>query len=171
VGHFSLNGGKVATQRLTLATVVGRSANAIVALIQSWRTNENPAAVDEFCASLRRNGTSLPVIYFCEWVDHWLLGDLIPGPDSVMGRSYDAACFSVEQALAWAARCGDQLPEQQWLAARLREAARVRSGVEPRVILALREVLGSTVTDDEVKQSLNVIPNWLLSLNARTSEH
>ena len=88
-----------------------------------------------------------------------------------MGRSYDAACFSVEQALAWAARCGDQLPEQQWLAARLREAARVRSGVEPRVILALREVLGSTVTDDEVKQSLNVIPNWLLSLNARTSEH
>jgi hypothetical protein len=161
---------KVPTQRLTLATVVGQSAEAISALFDSWRINEDRPASDALCTALRKNGTALPVIYFCEWIDHWLMGDEVPGPDSVMGRIYQASCLTPEQALAWATRLGNQFLEQQWLAARLREASNVWSSIEPRVVLTLREVLTSTVTDDELKLSLNVIPNWLLSLNAHSSE-
>jgi hypothetical protein len=120
--------------------------------------------VDRFCAALRGNGLSLPVLYFCEWIDSWLMGDLVPGPGAAEGRKYQAACFSPEQALAWAERCGHQFPEQEWLAARLREAAACWDGTERRVVVVVREVIGATTTDEEVAASLGVIPEWLLSL-------
>src|SRR4051812_29065180 len=115
----------MATQRLTVASIAGKAGAMIEALFQSWRgtAKPDPAAVDGFCAQLRAHGVALPVLYFGEWVDRWLMGDVVPGPGAVAGRQYQAACLSPAQALQWAERCGEQFPEQQWLASRLREAA------------------------------------------------
>src|SRR4051794_13512605 len=102
----------MATQRLTVATFVGEAATAIAALFHSWRTGCDPVAVDRLCTAVRDNGTSLPILYFCEWIDRWLMGDLAPGPDAAVGRTYHAACLSPEQSLTWAGQCGRQFPEQ-----------------------------------------------------------
>ena len=152
----------MATQRLTVATFAGESAVAVAALIRSWRTCPDPAAVDRFCGALRENGSSLPIVYFCEWVDRWLMGDQVPGPGDVSGQRYEATCFTRSEAMAWAARCGNQWPEQQWLATRLREGASASSGLADRVVIVVvREVLGSSTTDEEVQASLGVVPGWL----------
>jgi hypothetical protein len=89
------------------------------------------------------------------------MGDLVPGPDAVVGGKYQAACFSPQQALEWASRCGDQFPERQWLASRLREAAAAWDGESGKVVVVVREVLGSSSTDEEVKTALGVVPPWL----------
>jgi len=151
----------MAMQRLTVATFAGQSATTVAEVVHSLRTKGDPAAVDRFCAAVRDNGLSLPIVYFCEWVDRWLMGNLVPGPDAVEGRQYQAACLSPEQALVWAEQCGHQFPEQEWLAARLREAAVAWGGVERRAVVVIREVLGGTTTDEEVEASLNVVPEWL----------
>lgn len=151
----------MAKQRLTVSTFAGESAAAVAALVRSWRTGSDPAAVDRFCAALRENGLSLPIVYFCEWVDRWLMGDLVPGPEAVEGRRYQAACLSPEQALALAGRCGQQFAEQQWLASRLREAAAAWSGAERQAVVVVREVLGGSTTDEVVEASLGVVPEWL----------
>jgi hypothetical protein len=153
----------MATQRLTVATLVGESAAVATALVRTWRSGYDAAVVDRFCDTLRANGLSLPIIYFCEWVDRWLTGDLVPGPGAVDGRRYQVTCLSAEQALAWAGRCGHQFVEQEYLAARLREAAVGWGGDERLAIVIVREVLGGTTTDDEVEASLSVVPEWLSS--------
>jgi len=151
----------MAMQRLIVATLAGESAAVVAGLFQSWRAGSDPAAVDRFCPALRANAPSLPIIYFCEWVDHWLMGDLVPGPEAVEGNQYQAACYLPEQALQWAARCGNQFPEQEWLACRLREAASAWGSTNPRAIVVVREVLGGSTTDEHVSTSLQVIPDWL----------
>jgi hypothetical protein len=138
------------TQRLTMATFAGASAVAVAALVRSWQTASDPAAVDRFCAVLREHAQSLPIVYFCEWLDRWLMGDRVPGPEAVEGRRYQATCLSPEQALAWADRGAGQFPEEEWLASRLREAARGGFGTEPRAVVIVREVLDVSATDKEV---------------------
>jgi hypothetical protein len=157
----------MAKQRWTLATFAGESAAAVTALVRSWRIGSDPGAVDRFCAALRENGLMLPIVYFCEWADRWLMGDLVPGPVAE-GRLYQTACLSPEQALAWASGCGHQFPEQEWLAARLREAAVTWDEVEPRAVVILREVLDGSTTDDEVHASLHVVPEWLFPPDSAT---
>lgn len=151
----------MATQRWTMATLAGESVVMVVALFRSWQTGHAPAEVDRFCASLRDNGLSLPLVYFCEWLDRWLMGDLLPRPDAVEGRTYQAVCLSLEQTRVCAEQCGHQFPEEEWMATRLREAAVGWDGVERRTIVVIREVLGPTVTAAEVEASRGVVPKWL----------
>jgi len=119
--------------------------------------------VDLFCATLRENGLSLPIVYFCEWVDRWLMFDLVPGPEPAKGERYQVACFQPDEALAWAGQCGHQFPEQEWLASRLREAAAGWGGAECRAVVVIREVLGGSTSDEEVEACLGVVPEWLAS--------
>src|SRR5262245_59704050 len=132
----------MATQRLTVVSVAGKAGAMVQALFQSWHdgaAGPDPAAVDWLGNQLRAHGAALPVVYFGEWIDRWLMGDVVPGPGTVAGRQYEAACLSPEQAAAWAKRCGRQFPEEQWLASRLWEAAEAWAGVaEPRAIVVLR---------------------------------
>jgi hypothetical protein len=154
----------MATQRLTVATVIGESAERVFALFRSWALNPAPERIDNFAVALRDNALSLPVVYFCEWADYWLMGgDLVPGSGVVEGRRYQAACLSPAQALAWAERCGQQFQEQEWLAARLREAVLSWQGVigEQLAVVVLREVVGGAMSDEEVRESLTGVPEWL----------
>jgi|SRR5665213_38777 len=154
----------MAMQRLTLATVAGDAGAHVAKLFQSWRNNHpTPETVDRFCERLRANGSMLPVIYFAEWMDRWLMGDLVPGPEPAEGRHYQAAALTPQAAVKWAEQCGTQFPEQYWLAARLQEAAAAWELPTARTVVVLRKVLGATTTDDEVRESLKGVPTWLLA--------
>jgi hypothetical protein len=152
----------MATQRLTVATLAGRAADAVVARFEEWRANRDGPAVDQFCLALRERALALPVVYFAEWVDRWLMGDLVPGPDQVDGQRFQVATMSPERARAWADQCGSQFAEQQWFASRLREAAAGWGTVTDRyAVVVIREVIGASSSDDEVRASLNSVPPWL----------
>src|SRR5262245_25381609 len=160
----------MATQRMTVATLIGASAAVVAQLFASWRAKPDPAAVDQLCASLRDYGMSLPVVYFSEWADRWSMGDTFPA-GVVEGRRFQAICLSPEQAEACAAGCGQQFFEEGWLAARLREAAMDCASVaEQCVVVLLREVVGPTTIDEEVRRSLSVVPEWLDSLQRHTEQ-
>ena len=152
----------MATQLLTIATVAGDAGAHVAKLFQSWRNKHpTPETVDQFCERLRANGSMLPVIYFAEWIDRWLMGDQVPGPEPIEGRRFQVAVFMPQSAVKWAEECGTQFPEECWLAARLREAATGWDEVTVPIVVVLREVLGATSTNDEVRDSLRGVPVWL----------
>jgi hypothetical protein len=155
----------MALQRLYIATLAGEAAEATVNLFRSWR-NAVPAvdtaAVDRLCVSLRNNAASLPIVYFSEWIDRWLMGDRVPGPGVIEGKRFQATSFSRAEAIDWASQCGNQFQEHDWLATRLREAASAWSGlVDQVVIVVVREVFDVSTKDDELRASLSAVPRWL----------
>jgi hypothetical protein len=90
------------------------------------------------------------------------MGDSVPGPGGVEGRRFQAACLSPTQAAAWAAQCGSQFPEQRWLASRLCEAAAGWGMVSDRYsVVVIRETIGASATDEEVRTALTNVPAWL----------
>lgn len=155
----------MATQRLIIATLAGEAARATANRFASWRTEPSvvaATAVDRFCAALRANGASLHVVYFSEWIDRWLMGDGVPGPGAIEGQRFQVACFTREQAVAWAARCGTQFQEEGWLAARLREAGSAGGDSSgPVLLVVVREVLGGSALDEEILAARDVVPRWL----------
>lgn len=154
----------MATQRLTIATLAGQAAVAVAAKFEGWRRAPDPAAIDKLCEAIREHALSLHVVYFAEWVDRWLMGDLIPGPGAVSGRRFQAACMWPMDAVALADQCGSQFAEQRWLASRLREAAEGLAGIaEPYAVVVVREVIGSSATDDEMQGAADLVPPWLTS--------
>ena len=159
----------MATQRLTVAVLAGASADVAAALFGAWRVApQAPDTVDRFCEVLRQHSTALPVIYFCEWVDRWMMGNLVPGPGAVEGRRFQAAYFSPEEARTWADQCGNQWPEQEWFAARLREAAEAWGlVVDRRAVVVIRAALDSSATDEDVRATSEAVPDWLAGI--RTS--
>jgi hypothetical protein len=159
----------MATQRLMVATLSGQSAVAVTTRFDLWRSTPDPDSVDRLCASIREHALSLPVVYFTEWVDRWLMGDLVPGPDAVAGYRFRAACLSPAKAVGWADRCGSQFAEQGWLASRLREAAIGWGGVaEPYAVVVVRVAVRASVTDEEVQAAARNVPSWLSHLGTLT---
>lgn len=160
----------MATQRLTVAAVLGTAGTAVAELFHHWRAasakgdddNAVRRGVDHFGEQLRTNGITLPVVYFCEWIDRWLMGNRVPGPGAVAGGRFEATCGSAAEAMAWAAECGDQFPEQEWLASRLREAAEAVAAFDRlAAVVVLREALGVSATDEEIRASGQAVPGWL----------
>jgi hypothetical protein len=155
----------MALQRLFIATLAGDAAAVTASLFDSWRnvaSDVDVVAVDRFCTALRGNATSLPIVYFSEWIDRWLMSDAAPGPGTVEGRRFQATCFTRSEAMDWAGKCGNQFQEQQWLAARLREATLAWSELADRVVvLVVREVLDGSTADGEMQASFGVVPGWL----------
>src|SRR5262245_22846438 len=132
----------MATQRIVVATIAGESAGNVEATYREWQERPDQSAIDQFCVALREHGMSLPVVYYCEWADHWLMGDMIAEP-WVTGKRYSFACLTPETAQAWSAKCVRQYQEQEWLLCRLREAADGWEGlVKQRILVVVREVLG-----------------------------
>jgi hypothetical protein len=147
---------------LTVVTLAGQSAVTVAAWFEGWRSAPDPVAVDRLCAVLREHASSLPVVYFSEWVDRWLMGDLVSGLGAIEGRRFQATCVSSTQAVAWADRCGNQFAEQGWLASRLREAAAGWGRMaEPYAVVVAREVVGASATDDDVEAATGSVPAWL----------
>jgi hypothetical protein len=158
---------EMASQRMLIATLAGEAATETAKRFASWRGASPSAvlAVDHFCEALRANAVSLSILYFAEWMDRWLMGDRVPGPGAVCGRRFEATCLTCAEAVDWAGRCGDQWQEQQWLAARLREAAtRWTDLAQPQVVVIVREVFDGSALDEDIEASFRVIPPWLPDL-------
>src|SRR5262245_45951728 len=155
----------MASQRLSIATLSGIAADVCAERIESWRSDSakiDTASVDRFCEAIRANATSLSIVYFAEWIDRWLMGDAVPGPNAISGKRFEVTCFTRECAIEWADRCGSQFHEQLWLAARLREAAAASEGLFKNVlVVVIREVFDASATDDEIKAASAVVPSWL----------
>ena len=163
----------MATQRLTIATLAGDAAVAVVDLLGSWRraAKVECATVDGFCHAIRANGHQLPIVHYCEWIDRWLMGDRVPGPESIHGRQFEVTNYSREEALLWSDRCGKQWQEELWLAAMLREAACAWQELAPAAtIIVIREPLGISTLDEEIVASLQVVPDWLAQITGKKLE-
>jgi hypothetical protein len=155
------------TQSVFVASLGGVAAQAMLDMFNLWRGSAvEKAKVDRFCEALLANKNSLPILGYCEWIDRWLMGDLLPGPDAVEGHRFQVTCMLPAAAEAWASRCGNQWPEQVWLANRLREIAMSwGETVERRLVLVVREVLDVSTFDEQVADSVRQFPNWLAEIS------
>ncbi len=148
-------------QRMMIATLAGDAADTAIAFFGAFQSAADPTAFDRFCIAISDNRLSLPIVYFCEWIDRWLMGDRVPGPNAKQGVKYQASCMTPEEADAWAEKCGTQFQEQLSFAARLREAALGWGTVTDRyAIVVIRDVLHLSTGDDEVELSLRGLPSW-----------
>jgi hypothetical protein len=148
---------------MTVATIAGEAGRVVAELFLKWQATPTSGgqdlvrnAVDLLARQLRARGGLPPILYYCEWFDCWSMGDTLHLGKVVEGKRMEASCGSLFEAAAWAKQCGNQFPEDQWLASRLREAS--EAGQWPSVrasIVILREVLGPSVTDEEVRASLS----------------
>jgi hypothetical protein len=162
-------------QRLTIAKVAGDAGDAVAAFFRQLADSaaDSSTGLDSFCMGLRVNSSTPPVIYFCEWIDHWLMGDQVFGSTpcdrdgsqsvlSIRGSRFEACCLTPTEAVNWATKLAKQWPEQSWLATRLREAAQAWDLIAPHALVILaREPLGPSTLDEEVVSSLRQIPSWL----------
>jgi hypothetical protein len=163
---------RMATQRLIVAKIGGRSALLVEELFRRWerratedRTpSEISSDVDEFAQQLIAHGHCPPILYFAQWIDLWSMGDLVPGLGDkraivVAGRQFETCCHRPPIEMRWALIGGKQTQETRWLRGRIREAEMAWSKVvADGVIVVLREPLGALVTDEELTDSLRSIP-------------
>ncbi len=161
----------LATQRITIAKLGGISAEVVCERLKVW-THEQ---LDAFADELRMHALSLPVLHFVEWVDRWSMGDVFErwltppgssGPLNIMANRYEVFAYNLpddgrlERHLTNAGN--QQWPESNWFVQRLLEATQVWNGVVERsVILVLRMVTETSISDEEVTASLVIVPNWI----------
>jgi hypothetical protein len=149
----------MATQRITVATVVGRSGEAVVGRFRDWsaaRDRRDPGlwapeqwpersrrAADRFAALVREHGYALPVVYFSEHLDAWSMGDvferwLAPSGGNELLRihadRFELFCYP--------------LPDDEVLARSLREALRPQS-LHERAASELLRFLGRLLEAEE----------------------
>lgn len=152
----------MATQRLTVATLLGVAAEAVAARFARWRVSPSCAEVDEFCINLRNHAFSLQVIYFVEWIDRWLMAQDVPGPNPIDGSRFQVAFFTTQEALDWADQYGTQFNEQVWFAEHLRAAAGSWKEMKLlQTVVAIREVIGPSADDDDIRSAATILPDWL----------
>jgi hypothetical protein len=163
----------------TFAKVAGEAAAVIHERFLRWlAASEFPdairAEIDDFAVKLKANAASPPVLYFNEWADMWSTGDLLPNMGNeeavAFGNGFEAWCHvspikvdEYEERINRLTVGGKSAQEARWLLARLREAEDAWAEMlrDNWVLIVLREVLGPTVTDEEIEASLYSIPKWL----------
>ena len=164
----------MATQRVTVAKVAGAAAAAVADRFRGWWGSRQgdtfpPAVreeVDRFALAFRAHAAAPPVVYFSEWIDHWSMGDVVPalgqpGAEVVAGDRFEACCHRLPVTVNAPTWGGEPAQETEWLAARVREATAAWAAIAPEgVLVVLREVIGGTVTDDELVASLESVPAW-----------
>lgn len=121
--------------------------------------------MDEFVVRLKAHSAELPVTYYCEWIDRWLMGDEFKGHLRAWGDRCDViVCFSRARALHRARSMRRQSDEQRWLATRLKECATAfDGGADLSAILLIRETYRSTAIDEEYRMAVATIPEWMES--------
>lgn len=181
----------MATQRITVAKVAGLSADLIADRFREWSlarraakpTEWSPeqwphtvrAHADRLIGQLRSHAHSPPVVDYIEWVDMWAMGDLFqrwlarpdgPPPFIVYTNKVEIYAYPLPDGGCLAGHLANsgaqQFPEYDLFVQRLREAVTAWEKLVDRAILVvLRDVVGASVSDDEIKASLTVVPDWL----------
>ena len=73
----------MATQRMTIVTLVGEAAVAVANHFSKSPSSGRPEDVDQICLAILENALSPSIVYFAAWIDRWLMGDTLPGPESM----------------------------------------------------------------------------------------
>jgi hypothetical protein len=181
----------MASQRITIAKVGGLSADVVLRRLQAWsearqttdpneRSSEQwPAEVrsraDAFADQLRTHALIPPVITFIEWIDLWSMGDVFarwlspldgPGPFLIHANRFEIYGYRLpddDRLRRHLATAGSQqFEEYDWFVSRLSEA--VGAGeplVDRAALVVLREVVGGLITDEELAESLSIVPDWI----------
>jgi hypothetical protein len=182
----------MALQRLTIAKLGGVAADRTAACFEYWsnqRTSESRtdwdstqwsaavrASADDWFDALRDHGHCMPVLFFAEYVDSWsfspparFIGEVDPRMSAVYADRYAGFCtplpLTAETAtLLEKTRRHGQWPEDRLFAElTLRASKSWEALVDHAVLVFLREVLGGSLTDDEVVESLSIQPEWIPS--------
>lgn len=180
-------------QTITIIKICGKATNAVVSLFQQWlRGHTLGGAAEESLASfraelksfvecLRANATSLPILFYCEYLDAWSMGDIIdrfltPTHGNQLLRAsvdeYDIACYALPDhdvlASSLSAILGRELiksesgQEEYWFARLLYEAVLSWQTISPTgAVVVIRHIVGPSVTDEEAIASLESVPAWL----------
>lgn len=152
----------MATQRITLAKVVGRAAPLLGNRLSQREKVE--FRIRPFAETLRANSMRPPVVYFGEWIDSWSMGGIVPAldmPGAVVIRegSFEACCHPLPIQFD-RSMLGDAL-ESDWLRARVAEAEATWSDVgQPAVLIIIREVFGGSILDEEWLAGFHSVPDW-----------
>lgn len=160
----------MATQRITIAKIAGRAAAAVRERFAAWAAVPDLAAANSFAARLREEAHVPPVLFFAEYIDLWSMGDLLhdelrPLADivAICGGRFEQFCCPLPLRDGFQQlKDKTQFDEQQWFRQFIAEAAKAWEPMcGPAVLVLLREVLGATVTDEEVRGGLERVPTWI----------
>lgn len=178
----------MATQRLTIAKIGGQAAEAtldqfrawalarLVDTANEWASEQWPPDVrrsaDAWADNMREHAHQPPVVFFAEYIDSWsycppdrYLRD--HGLIQIMADRYELFCAELPLSDSAAAdlrrmRTEGQYEEDRFFGTVTLEAASAWGAlVDTAVLVFLRHVVGSSVTDDELSDSLKTIPTWM----------
>ena len=159
------------TQRITIVKLGGISAEVVCERLKEWTRDE----LDAFADELRTHALTLPVLHFVEWVDRWSMGDVFArwltpsgssGPLHFIANRYELYAYNLPddgRLETHLMNAGTQeCSEANWFVQRLLETTLAWNAVAERsVILVLRMITDTSVSDCEVTASLQVVPKWL----------
>ena len=173
------------TQRVLLLAIGGLLAESVWKRIYRWsnaRTvNRNDTwsdedwpvgtrdEVDAFVERIASLGFTPPVLYRSEHVDCWSMGNVYADALVKADPEYCRQLYTTDhQLIATWVRFTEQIvpdrhaaPETLWLYSRVNEAIAAWGELsERRLIVLVRSVLGGTWTNEEVAESLGVVPEW-----------
>jgi len=182
----------VATQLISVLKVAGSAGDFVWQRLHGWAAKRQGEGggewssrqwapevcqeADRLADLLRSHSATPPIIHFVEWVDTWTMSDMIarwfiPGRGSdavqVYGERYELFGYFLPDEGALARHLAEagphQHPETEWLVSRLQEALVSWDRLTDRaVLLVLRRVTGPTVTDEEILESSQGVPDWLM---------
>jgi hypothetical protein len=178
----------MSTQRLTIAKIAGAASVATIDLFRTWRSarliedqewspNQWPQQVrlqaDEWALRMRQNAHKPPVLFFAEYVDMWSFAPprVHIGNDQliqVVADRYEVFCLQLPAATELVSQLRRLRREGQWFEDRLfgkvtiEAMAAWRKLIDMSAIVFLREILGGSIEDHEVEQSLEQPPEWFL---------
>jgi hypothetical protein len=169
----------MATQRFTLTKLAGAAGTAAAELLCGWASlpEISNRQLEAFTALLHGHGSDPSITYFCEWFDHWSMGDVLDkwlpvsensGAFAVRVGPFEIRCYALPDGGVLAALLTgdpDWSEEEHWFVARLREAVEAWDKLAPQAtLIVIREVLGGSTLDGEVKAALARPPEWLTDL-------
>ncbi len=150
------------TQWLTLTSIAGPTGTFVQEHFNNWRDTNDQGAIDSFCLLLFEHRKELPIIYWTEWIDRWLMADMVPLKEWIDGKRFEVWCVPSKKALKWAKRIPKQFDEQVWLATRLQEASMAWQGLfKSTTVILIRETLGGCSTDEEVVAAAAPVADWV----------
>ncbi len=174
----------MATQRVLVVAVGGLLAETVWQSMHHWSTlrtsnsiNEwaledwpllTRAEIDVFVTKISAAAFTPPILYRSEHVDCWSMGDIFQCAFKEINSDFLELHTTNHQVLAVWINSQKGLipgtkvkPETIWFYNRLNEASNSWCELsKQRLIITVRTVLGGLWTDEEVKESLDTLPDW-----------
>jgi len=135
--------------------------------------------LDSFVEEVSAHRYELPVVFFVEYVDAWSMWDLVERYVDGAGRvckasspTYEIACYSLPdggklasvltRALSHRSVEARAPQEDRWFVGNALEAVYAWGTVaEQAALLCIREIRGPSWLDDQVRASLQTVPEWV----------